>query len=360
MRKFTHKLLLFIIPIFIIATFNFLVDSAHLFNSKGYINKIVNILKENKNVINAYNCDERLLQKGIIDSGIKVDIVVMGSSRSDQIREYFFPKKKLMNLFVSGAVIQDYFALFNLLENNQSLPKTIIIGLDPWVLNSNVGENRWLSIADSYQQMLNKLQIDYFGNLSNVNLNNEKIKEIFKPKYFYNNIKYIFLKKMTLSSTTEKYLDTNVKLSDGSFVYDKKYREASNKEIEANAKSYISANNLYHISNYQCLGKNEKHALEKLIEYLKNRNIDIVFFLPPYHPIVYSFIDNNERYKMVSESENYFISLAEKYNIKLVGSFNPDKYQLKNGDFFDGMHPKEEIVFRIFTKELNLTKAVSN
>lgn len=265
-----------------------------------------------------------------------------------------------MNLFVSGAVIQDYFALFNLLENNQSLPKTIIIGLDPWVLNSNVGESRWLSLADSYQQMLNKLQIDDFGNQKNVNLNNEKIKEIFKPQYFYNNIKYIFLKKKTLSSTTEKYLDTNVKLSDGSLVYDKKYRESSNKEIEAKAKSYVSGGIVYHLSNYQCLGKNEKQALEKLLEYITQKNIKILIFLAPYNPVVYSFIDNNERYKMVSESEKYFIGLSEKYNIKLVGSFNPDKYQLNNGDFFDGMHPKEEIVFRIFTKELNLTKAVSN
>lgn len=60
-----------------------LFDVAHLFNSKGYINEIVNIIKENKNVINVYNCDERLLQKGIIESGIKADIVVIGSSRSD-------------------------------------------------------------------------------------------------------------------------------------------------------------------------------------------------------------------------------------------------------------------------------------
>ena len=42
------------------------------------------------------------------------------------------------------------------------------------------------------------------------------------------------------------------------------------------------------------------------------------------------------------------INFSDNHSIKLIGSYNPHKYNLKNEDFIDGMHPNENVIKKIF------------
>jgi len=70
--------------------------------------------------------------------------------------------------------------------------------------------------------------------------------------------------------------------------------------------------------------------------------------LPPYHPIVYNHIKNNKEYKMVDKVEMYLNDYASENNIQLVGSYNPNRFNLNSIDFYDGMHPKDKIMKKNF------------
>ncbi|MBL0209054.1 MAG: hypothetical protein IPP84_14250 [Propionivibrio sp.] len=82
------------------------------------------------------------------------EFLVIGSSRSMQIGADVM-QASVLNLSVSGASIEDYVAILDLARN---LPaKTIILGVDPWVFNTNSGQSGWKSLAIEYFQGFDRL-----------------------------------------------------------------------------------------------------------------------------------------------------------------------------------------------------------
>ena len=56
---------------------------------------------------------------------------------------------------------------------------------------------------------------------------------------------------------------------------------------------------------------------EKFIEYLLYKNIELIFFLPSYHPILWNLIETKAKYKNIVNAESYFIKFARrKKNLK--------------------------------------------
>ena len=44
---------------------------------------------------------------------------------------------------------------------------------------------------------------------------------------------------------------------------------------------------------------------------------------------------------MILFSEQYFLSIASQYHLKVIGSYNPNKIGLQANDFFDAIHLKK-------------------
>ena len=76
--------------------------------------------------------------------------------------------------------------------------------------------------------------------------------------------------------------------------------------------------------------------------------VEVVFFLSPYHPLVYRHLVHSEEYRIVTDVEGYFRSVAAKKGIRIIGSYDPARIGLTESDFYDGMHPKPEAVRRLF------------
>jgi len=162
-------------------------------------------------------------------------------------------------------------------------------------------------------------------------------------------------KKMLLASskpiaTNTKINKTFTKLVDGSITYDLEYRSATPDEIEKRAIGFISGD-IYSIEKFDKLSPEIRFLLEKFIEHLRSNHIEISFFLAPYHPKVYSFIAKSDKYSKVIESENYFRDLGLKYEIKVIGSFNPNRLNMDGSYFYDGMHCNEKGIEKTLINE---------
>ncbi len=84
------------------------------------------------------------------------------------------------NLGMSGAGIYDYLGIMGIYQNIGSKPRRVIIGLDPWVLNDNNGDNRYQAL----QKYINKFE----ENLKN----NERLLTIELP-YVQNKLQVLSL-----------------------------------------------------------------------------------------------------------------------------------------------------------------------
>ncbi len=338
----------------IVPTISFLGDSANLF-SKDYEKTIATEILKGNNVTNVYNYNERILQKFIVgNTKVCPEVLVVGSSRAMMINADYFKNKSFFNSSVSGATIEDLSAILQMYAQKACMPKEIIIGLDPWTLNKSNDLLKWKTLALEYEKFYGVTSVglvekkNHFFNRAEIAFSKNKYYlELLSPSYFKSSLFALVVRDKKIVSSKKREHDTFTKIADGSISYDLKFRTASKSEIDKRVMEYLSAD-IYGIENFHELDSVIKFELDFLIKYLLNKGISVTFFLAPYHPKVFDFINAKEKYKNVFESELYFKDLSMKYGIKLVGSFDPKNVHFDESFFYDGMHLNEFAINRLF------------
>ena len=359
MKKILLKISLFLPILFSVVFMNYFVDPANLFRGTPYEQSIAKLLLQGQNVANISNYDERLLQKFYIQGLTqKKDIIVLGSSRSMQISTDMFPGKTLFNNSVSGASVEDFISIYEMYSQKNLQPSIVIIGLDPWLLNRNNGQTRWKSLISEYQAGIKRLgfpleMADYFR------LNNiipDKYFELISLSYFQESVRYgvkFFLdinvqgEQAQFYSTNETSADVPIKLSDGSYSYAKSFSSLSTSEVRKLAISYVG-DTVYSLESFNELDNNLALKLESFIGFLQNNGVDVILFLPPYHPATYELLISSDKYKIIVEAQQYFSSLAKSRHIVILGSYNPYDVICDESEFYDGMHTKKSCIEKIF------------
>ena len=354
-----HLLQIFIATLISLAVFaglNWIVDPAHLYSQGKYEFGVAQQLNKGKVISGVTNYDERLLQLYRLqnfetDSWKVPDTIVIGSSRSMQIHSGTGINN--LNLSVSGASLEDYIAI---LQVAHLLPyKRIIIGVDPWVFNKNNSQSRWGSIC-IYWRMGMKEILDISVIKSKCTEN--KWQQLFNFSYTLSSANLLLSSILQPNSSLGKWYakldDTPEQMSDlirpdGSRVYNTIFAEKPVNHVVAKAKAYGKPP-IYALCDFSLLDEDNKLYFEKLIHQLR-QNKEVIIFLPPYHPSTYPLIVANV--PLVKDVEFYLHRLAEKERVQLIVSYNPINLECFDEDFFDGMHPKDSCITKIFASYIN-------
>ncbi len=348
MKKLFLKLLIFLPIVLMIVGFNYFVDPAHLFSKGKYEYGIAKLLNEKNNVANISNYDERMLQKYILEfEKEKKDISILGSSRIMMIGNNIL-EGKVLNNGVSGCSLEDIMAIYWMYKKDSIIPKKIIIGLDPWFLNANNGQKRYKSLQSEYDEIINymSMQKDDFTIAKFLPV---KLLHLFSFTYFRESLKvfakkFIDKKELNFYPTKDQMGDVQIKLTDGTLVYDKATRDITVDAVNQLALEYLNASPVYSLDNFKELDKDLKEKFEKFIALLLKDKVEIIFVFISYHPIVYKKLSESEDYKIILQVQNYFNSIAKNNNIKVIGSYNPLDMKLTEKDFYDGMHIRNEAI----------------
>ena len=140
--------------------------------------------------------------------------------------------------------------------------------------------------------------------------------------------------------------DDFIRANDGSIYYPNKIRYKNNDKVKVDAIAFAKAITPYSLGNFENLSNIE--LFEDFIEYLKLNNVVVILFMPPYNPIAYDLLIENNKYKQILIAEEYLINFSKLNNIDLKGSYNPHNYGLTNKDFFDGVHGRDQTFKKIF------------
>lgn len=349
MKNFIKRGLIFLIPLVLaIILTNYFVDPANLFSNE-FEKELAEILINEKNAAGVYNYDERIFQKEYIEQmQNKNEAAVLGSSRSLQIREEMIESDGFFNHGVSGAVLEDYIAVTEIYRENDKLPEKIILGINPWIFNKHNVEERWRSIEKYYYSFFDQdyqqdesLMEDNFG---------RNFMQLFSATYFQASFETLIKGQVfrDIEETSQSSLDVPVKLADGSLVYQRPRKNISTEDAEIEAQNYIR-NGVYSLENYFEMDEEYLQHFEQLIAFYQAKEIELIFYLPPYHPLVYDYLKKNEEYHIIYEVEEYIRDFAGKNDINLVGDYSPAELELDKDDFHDGMHPKEAVMQKIFS-----------
>lgn len=346
MKPFLIKLLIFLLPFTFMAFANYKIDNAHIFSGEQEYKKIVDIIAHEHNVANLYNFNEILLYKNLIQNlNYHPDILVLGSSRSMEINDSMFPGKRIFNASISECSLNELIAMYSLCEQNKIEPETIIYDVDPFVfIDAERGNGFRSELIEDYNLIAEKIGLDSTDKAkliaASISEGKNKIKELFNPGYFYENIRY---GSKDFYQTDKAFTDVNILCKDGSIAYNKDYRNVSKNEALNSAKLYLHTLDLD--EKRIKLDKNKNKIFEKFVAYLQKKH-KVVFFLAPLHPFVVK--DFSKHGLEIDEIEKYLIELAKNKGIVLIGSYNAKKLGLSTNDFYDGNHTKRKGIEKIF------------
>jgi peptidoglycan/LPS O-acetylase OafA/YrhL len=278
------------------------------------------------------NMDERkFTQYRLVYEQKKVDVIVMGSSRLMQLGLNSF-KKSTLNLSVSGASVEDYVA-FIPESVNKFKASIVYIGADPWLFNKNSEQTRWTSVINMYSFWQKKIlehnqESVLFLDSNNYKVNENLLNSIYSNFNFFNNVE--------IDSVAE---NISKKSKEGLIIYDKKFASQSLSEIRKKFPTDL----FYSMNNYDFDYK-ARNSYISLIKHLKEKNIEVILVLSPFHPELFKLMRTQE--PRFIKIENDFKEIAHNLNIKIIGSYDVSKISKNFGskDFYDGLHPKDSIM----------------
>lgn len=137
-------------------------------------------------------------------------------------------------------------------------------------------------------------------------------------------------------------------MPNGAVQYGDNVNKLKREKVYKTAQSYINNGRIYQLNNFTGLNKNDIAKFYNFIKFLKDNNVKVILWLPPYHPLVYDYINKTEQYKNVLNAERFFVNIAEEENLQLFGSYNPRKCGVDENDFSDGMHLRTSGYNKIF------------
>jgi hypothetical protein len=357
-NKFIIKLLLFLPILLFVIFLNYVIDPSQIFTWGNYEKGIARLLLEGKNVAGVGDYDDRLLQKYYVEAlEERKDIVVLGSSRAMYIRSSLFPSQSFFNNSVSQATLNDYIAIYGMYRERRMLPKIIIISLDDWIVGENGSTDNWRTLQREYNLTLNFFQSAQEKEciLDKYAYELKKCSQLLSPQYFHASF-FCAVKGSSYKyySTDEPFFEaTAVKLSDGSFNYNKQVRQRTLQQVNAIGKYAVTSRrkgeNIYRLS------PKIKEKFEAYIKLILSDGVEIVFFMPPYHPKYF------EQFSRASDKldkiERYVQNFAAQKRIKVLGSYDPMNATCTEEDFFDEGHLKDSGIRKIFLQNKSAENA---
>ncbi|MEG1640162.1 MAG: hypothetical protein RR284_04465 [Ruthenibacterium sp.] len=323
---------------------NYTVDCSGYFQGEQYLRDVANMVLAGKDIVGyeKLNDLERDVMKILANNMEPMpDYLALGSSRVLQLNRKVMKTDSFFNCGMTGGDARDVLDTFYLFDREDRLPKTIIIGFDPWLLRDDEDAFDKRSDTALYATFLSeKLGIETTFEKPDAE---QKWTALFSPSYFQNNISY--LQRDSDGADKPKPVSgnlyaqgTEVKCGDGSLLYTAEFRNQTQEAINFSALN--TCNFVLRLEGYPKLGIKMPEVFDKFFAYAKERNVNIVLLLAPFHPIVYDhLVENAEKYGGFMQTEPAVRKLAAKYDFEVFGSYNPYAIDgVTEADFYDGLH----------------------
>ena len=347
-RNTTYKFLLFLFQfIFIILLliafvvfFNYSIDASHVINAKTH--KAMAKLALAGNVVAVpENYNERIFQLAIIENmRIIPETIVVGSSRGMFLGKDITGYTNLYNHCVSGACIEDYYAILGLyFQKYKKMPSRVIIEISPWIFYEHNIETRWLenysyrSACERFYKTINGKNIEKEGK--------KKENPYFSISYFQYNFSYLkengiksFLSSPARISNDDSEAADN---PDGTIRY-KAILEKAGLGRLAKVQAYRGAVVNQGVHRMKEIDSKKKLDFENLIYYLLKNNVEIIIYLEPFSVTQCRFSFDNNMNPIFRTVEKYCRDFSKANNLKFIGGYDARKYNISDNSFINSMH----------------------
>ncbi len=348
MKQLLRLIALLTAFLLVVFSVNFAVDPANIFRTE-YEDRLVEILLSGENAANVDNMDDRrFLELYSAARTQPIDTLVLGSSRAMQISGAVTGAENTWVAGVTGSDLRDVISSYFLFEKQGFTPDTVVLSLEMWYLSEGNMDNR--ALTKEYEAFCEQIGSEPVRTTS-ARLN--RIKNFFSFSYFQSSVQYVVkngLKKSLPEATQDRWADSAVKRNDGTYGYAKAYREKTQQQVDKCAEDKRIVDNI--ATGFSGISPALQEQLDAFIGYLKDKGITVRLLISPVHPDYYAFMQEKpDTYAQVFATEQIYRDLAQKHDVKLYGTFDPEKLGVTEADFYDEVHPKEEALMRYYNQQ---------
>jgi hypothetical protein len=328
------------------AALNWAVDPAGIFRATSFGQKYARALVMSEHgLIFPQSFDEREFKITLAELTNRSDCVVIGSSRIMQIsshrkRRSFPVCERIINLGVSGAVIQDHIVL-TWLALSKNKPRKLILGIDPWTFSYGNDERWKIRYGEKYSVARMEMDSEGFNRSTSVSRWSNLVNAEYTKRslnYFISNTKTYFLEH-AVSVDEDLGGETSIVLPDGSLIYSSKYIS------DAKGRAIPVGGNDYKVDGLV----NDPRAIRlyyKLIMYAKIHGVRVVLMMSPYHHNAWQ-LKASSAVKVMEATEAIVQKMGNEMNVAVIGSFKPDLVGCRSDEFFDLMHPMSSCLAKL-------------
>ena len=358
----SHQLVLFagrlllLAPIgaFVIAL-NLAVDPLHLFGSGAPERRYASALLAGHNIVSHGRFNDRLIAKYYIE-GLprRPDVALIGSSRSMAIHGSCFPDGSFVNLSLGGANLKDHVAVYTILRERNRLPRTVVLNLDPWLLNRNGANTWWVTLEPEYKRGLERVVWDSYGRSAVVDravpwryLRLASLQYFrFSLRVTWNYVMNAPDEELTYVAIPRTYDDDFVRWADGSYSWPEPDRSATVEQVRKVAMEYTTDGIPNYLGSFTELDPDAQQLLTAFLGAVKRDGVRVLLLLTPYHPVAYAGLLGSRKYRIIADAETYFRRVASTLGIPIIGSYDPTVGGFQEGDFYDASHTSDTALER--------------
>ncbi len=285
------------------------------------------------------------------------DMVLLGASHWQEAHGNLVTHLKWYNSHIHREFWQDLLGMAYLWESHNRLPKKMVIALRDNIFAPiesrpdflwEPGIPYWRSMAD---------QLGIAKEPVWQSLPYHRFRERFSLAMLFNNVvRWANADELPHATKESHFKSLDVILPDGSITWSDDHMKIFTPERTL-SESLTFAD--FKIKNPPLIEQKGVEAFEKLIQHLQSKGVTIYFAQPPYNPQFWDKVQGTAYMKGLQPVLDIQNNLASKYNIKIVGSFDPHKVGCTAEHYIDSEHANPECLKHIFNQFTALDKQAS-
>jgi hypothetical protein len=273
------------------------------------------------------------------------DVVIFGGSRWQEATGDVAPGKHVYNAFVSNDHFEDMMAIAELLDASKRMPKTLVLSVrfSTFEYLDRREAWWWKSFSPEYRAMAERLGVTPHSrwNLSPA----AKWGHLLSGDALLNKLKQyrmVETRWRLADSAPDPVLD--VVGPDGALQFSSRHLHITTPDYaEEDATNAAAAQRAKRLKiNQELLGQ-----FEKLLLFLKNREVRVVLAQTPFHPAFLNGIKGSAYHEDLMRIEREINSIAARTGTTVVGSFDAVKEGCDRSDYRDFNHSSVRCLRRL-------------
>lgn len=323
----------------LVASTNYIIDASEVIRPS--INaQMARLSLDGNAVTTPLNYNERQYQVAVVDEMEELPgTIVIGCSRGMFLGREITGFDDLYNNCVSGACMEDYYALLGLYYRKfSSLPSRIIIETSPWVFYKDNPEARWVenaeykSAAGLFYSLLNGKEL-----VEDLDQENPFL----SLSYFQHNVSVFRQSGMAAIKKDGVKISTDIsekaEYPDGSIRYEAKLEEPSEERL-AGVKATNGAVTYENSDKMTELDANNIAEYEAILDYLEKNGVEIIIYMQPFSVTQSEYVFDKKTNIVFEDVERYLNDIAERKGIEIVGGYDARDFDISDEYFIDFMH----------------------